>query len=193
MADSSGRPVLLLIDGTDLVGDATGWFGPGKWPLGGLAASVVFTAPHAWCLTSGPGDRDERINAVWHLPPFPVIDEGGGPAPRVITHLADGLRRRLGDADLLEEPTLMDRIVRSSGGVPRHAVILLRESILAAAGQDQLRIAHVLDAERELRQDLLHTVRASGRPTPAMHVSGALLSYEGPTRRFQVEHPLLAT
>lgn len=197
----TGRPVLVIVDGTDLVGDPASWFGPRGEAADRRLPPMVLTAPHAWCLQAGPGDRDEAIDAVWHLPPFPVVNDDGSPNEPVIEYLAAGLARRLDQLDILESPDLLRRIARQSAGVPRFAITLLRQAVLAAAEGTVVRAAHVLEAEREVRQDLRQGIgpdvlsAAQRRPDLApvsLHVSGAVLSYEGPTHRFFALHPLLA-
>ena len=149
------QPLLMLMDGGDLVDEfqAGQWFGPGGVVADHRLPSAIITAPHAW-------------------------------------QLADGLASRLAGLDILETPDLLLRIARQSGGVPRYAVVLLRQAVLAAAGGTVVRSAHVLEAERELRQDLEQGIGSAldhGRPPidfPLRHrVSGAILTYEGETKR----------
>lgn len=184
--------VLVLFDGMDLMPpeDIDTVFGPTGTMLGGYQPPFVATVPHTWALRSGPGARHEGIDAVWHLPPLAVIDEKDATQEVVVERIVVGLTRRLGDASLLEAPALLRRIAIQSGGVPRHAVILMRQAILAAAGSAIVRAEHVLEAERELRQDLLHSVTASSATSQAF-LSGAMLLYEGRDSRFERPHPLL--
>lgn len=197
---SRGTPVLLVMDGADLLSEAEAgeWFGPGGAVADRRLPPAVMTAPHAWCLRSAPSDRDGDIDAVFHLPPFPVIHEDGSPNSQAIESLANGLERRLDGLDVLETPGLLQRIARQSGGVPRYAVVLLRQALLAAAGGGLVGSSHVLEAERELRQDLEQGLDGwnATRDLPTavplrLRVSGAVLTYEGETKRFVVWHPLL--
>ncbi len=184
--------LLVLFDGMDLMPpeEIDDVFGAAGSMLGEAQPPFVATVPHTWALRSGPGSRHEGVDAVWHLPPLAVIDEKDVAQDAVLDRIVVGLTRRLGDASLFESPALLRRIAIQSGGVPRHAVLLLRQALLSAAGSTLVRAEHVLEAERELRQDLLHSV-TFGQATPQAYLSGAMLSYEGRDARFERPHPLL--
>lgn len=188
--------LLILIDGLDLVSEkaiATA-FGPRGSLLETDLPPFVATVPHTWAISGGPSARHDAIEAVWHLPPLGVIDEAGNPQEEILDRVVVGLAARLGDPGVFESPDLLHRIALNSGGVPRHAVILLRQALLAASGSPKVRAEHVIEAERELRQDLRHSLGVGGvrRATPQAYLSGAILSYEGSEARFERPHPLLA-
>lgn len=199
------RPTLLLIDGAELWPDAAA-FGPGSVFCGEDLPALVATAP-SWIISQPSEARDTRFDHVWHLPPFPVADSGGKPNPTVIEHFASGLQTRFAGLDIWDrsdEP--LRRVAWSSGGIPRHAVTLLRSAVLAGARIGRVSSGHVLQAERELRQDLeqglrpadLDALRMTVRDDrfyfgdPRLVATGAVICYEGRDRRYWRLHPLLA-
>jgi hypothetical protein len=198
--------LVLLVDGLDLLSPAQtdDAFGSGSPLFSPDVPPVVYAAPHSVILQA-PAKRAPQIDQVWHLPPFPVLDARHRPDPRVVEHVVKGLEARIGDLAVLEDARWLRRIAIASGGVPRSAIRILRGALLAAADAGKVNAAHVLEGERELRQDLeaaleqhdvdqLHFAFESGvyRGDPRLVVSGTILPYEGVNPdRYWVPHPLL--
>jgi len=199
-------PMLFLVDGLDLVemGRAATLFGPGTFLCGDLLPSIVYSAPHS-LLTLRAEARDPRFGQAWHLPAFPVVNAFGNQNDEVVAHLAAGLSYRLPDIDLVGEPGLLAQIAFHSGGIPRHAVTILRGALLATNGNEPISDHHVFQGERELRQDLEQALtpndlralkKANAAPrtfagSRELVVSSAVVPYEGPDHRYWMPHPLL--
>lgn len=201
------RPLVLLIDGTDRVRDEAAplLFGPGSPLTRPELPPLVCTAPNALLAMDPNATRDAGFDVPLHLPPFPVIDAAGKTDVTVVVWLAAGLARRLKGLDLVEDHTLLERVARSSAGIPRDAVRILRAAVLAALDSPKIQARHIVEGEREVRQDLeqalqpddveaLCGVEATGQyfGPPRLITAGAVVAYEGKERRYWRPHPLLA-
>lgn len=203
-----GKPVLLLVDGLDLLDDeqARTAFGPGSRLLADSLPSVVFAAPHAHVALTPRELRAAELDQIWHLPPFGVVNEDGAPDAPAISALAAGLARRIGDLDVLvgDVTAMLERVAFFSGGVPRDAVRILREAVIAAAGAGRVHFGHIEAGIREIRQDLaqsltpndisaLEAVRRnqSHEGAAPLVATNAVLGYQGRGRVYWLPHPLL--
>jgi hypothetical protein len=196
---------VFLIDGLDLLSaeEALQWFGPGGF-LSRVTLSLVATAPHTLVMLRPKSDIDPNFQDAWHLPAFPVIQEDGNPNQLVMQHLASGFARRFERLQIIESHSTLERLAFSSAGIPRHMVLLLRAAVLAGSGMGKVLPVHVLDAERELRQDLEHGLKDGDetilkevmrtkqfRGEPRLANLGAVVPFEGKERRYWLPHPLL--
>jgi hypothetical protein len=201
------RPLVLLIDGTDRVRDEAAplLFGPGSPLTRPELPPMICTAPNALLATDPNVSRDAGFDVPLHLPPFPVVDAEGKTDVAAVRWLALGLERRLHGLDLMEEETLLERVARSSAGIPRDAVRILRAAVLAALDAPKVQARHVIEGEREVRQDLEQALQPSDlkalrRVEETSHyfgasrlvTAGAVVAYEGRERRYWRAHPLLA-
>lgn len=206
LVEVRARPVLLLLDGLDLLDptSANAVFAPGSVLCHDDLPALVSTAPQSMVMLEPRDSRDPRFGDAWHLPPFPVLFLDGSPNEEVVRILADGLLRRLDGLDIFESPEVARRVAFASAGIFRHAVIILRSAILAAARLGRVSPGHVLGGERELRQDIEHGLREGDIDTlrevartntfygaPRLVTMGAVVPYEGPERRYWLPHPLL--
>lgn len=202
-----GRPILILWDALDLlgVGQADDLLGPNGSLLDPALPALVVAVPHPWALERSAAQRHRSLDTLLHLPPFPVFDRGGRAAPAVVAAVAEGLSRRLGGVGLVEGGTeLLERVALSSGGVPRHAVQILRQAVLRAALRGgKVDLAGVIEGERELRQDLeeaarnrlpqLNSFRVGGshQRDVGLVMANVILGYEDGDGRYYLLHPLL--
>jgi hypothetical protein len=182
---------VVIIDGLDRADQAERLF-----PL-------TFQDPRVSIVAAGPPELLTAARQLWHPAPFPVRAPGAlTPRRSTCSALADGLRRRIGVAELIRDDGLLERIAYLSGGLPRTMVNLTRQALLL--GRDGvIDPRSVALAEREVRQDLEDSVHATTsllvdfinptrkRPPNFMLTSGAVLCSEGPTAREYVLHPLL--
>ena len=202
------KPTVLLVDGLDLLDEeqARAVFGLGSRLTSDTLPSVVYVAPHRHVALTPREQRAAELDQIWHLPPFGVVDESGAPNPSAVSALAAGLARRIGHLDLLvgDAAALLERIAFYSGGIPRDAVRILREAVIAAAGAGRVHFGHVEAGIREIRQDLaqsltptdlaaLAAVRRSQSHEGAagLIAVNAVLGYQGRDRVYWVPHPLL--
>ena len=203
----SGKPLLLLLDALDLLPpeEADTLLGPNGTLLDPGLPALVVTVPHAWALERPAAQRHRSLDTLLHLPPFPVFDRQGRADPAVVSALADGLARRLGGVGLVAGGVeLLERVALSSGGVPRHAVQILRQAVLRAAlGGGKVDLAGVIEGERELRQDLEESARnrlpqlvafrdgGTHQRDVGLVLANVILGYEGAEGRYYLLHPLL--
>lgn len=201
----TGRRVLVLVDGLDRLtqDEARRAFGPGTRLCAPHLPAIVYTASH-YVLLWNLSDRDDRFEQVWHLPPFPVLTRAGQADEGTVEHLKRGLQRRLTGTNVLEHTKLLYRVVLASGGVPRNALRILRGALLSAASKGRVNASHLLEGEREVRQDLEQPLVPGDRDVlirafesgefsgdPRLVTSGAILPYEGEEGRYWLPNPLL--
>lgn len=197
-AASSNFPSLILIDGLELtsakqaialLGSAGAFSWPG-WP------SLVVSVPHAWALSGKTRETAPHFEISWHLPPIALYERRDSePDEALVEAIANGLRQRLGPAlGAFDHPDAVAHLARLSGGVPRHAVLLARQAVLAAAGSPSIGDIDVASACREVRQDLREALGKATEAEPSLSalVSGAVLVCEGRETRFNRLHPLLS-
>jgi hypothetical protein len=211
---TGGRPVLLLIDGLELLPNAADLFRPGGALMDPDLPSLIATAPYSMPLLHG-SDIAPAFLDKWHLQPFPVLSQTtdatqgrqAQPSAATVRRFAEHLRQRTGSAgELFDHPDFFDRIALMSGGVPRHAMLLLRGALLSAISQPRVTLSDVLRAERDLRQDLLASLREgddevmrsveeTGRFFGGEHLLRGSVVYaiEGERQREWTVHPLLIT
>lgn len=200
------RPLLLLIDGLDRLSfdDTISIFQAGSPLFDPVVPSIVCTIPHAHVLTNPRERWDPRITDIWHLPAFSVIKQDGSPNATAVAALAQGLGHRLSPLPTPVQVELLQRVALMSGGIPRHAIQILRTAVLTGVRMKRVGPFEIIAGERELRQDLEQSLtdddqywlnrvgrgESAGLP-PRLLVSGAIIPYEGPERRYFAVHPLL--
>lgn len=199
---------VLLVDGLDLVPPdrLSAFFGPGTPLALPELPAIVITAPNALLTVHAATERDPSFDPVVHIPPFPVVDEAGARDDAVCDLLADGLLRRLDGTDITLDRGLRRLIAAQSGGVPRDALRIVTAALIAAVGEPEVRLPHVLAGVREVRQDLEQSLTGEElldlrrwspdqrRTTRADLIrKNAVLVYEGSTRRYERPHPLLSS
>jgi hypothetical protein len=199
------RPVLVLVDGLDLINDsdrAHATFGPGTALTGPAFPAMVLTAPHAMITWSG-AERDAAFDEVHHLPAFALCKPDGSPNAAALLYFAEGLRRRI-SMSIIDNQLLL-RAALYSAGIPRDAVRILRAALVAAATVGKVNAAHLLAGERQVRHDREGALRP-GDPEILAEVAkhgnyvgdarlierGALVAYERDDgSRYWRPHPLL--
>lgn len=124
-------------------------------------ASYLLVAPHPWVVFSSREQRSRSLDAVIELPAFAVQGPDGQPNEDAIRPLAEGLRRRLGEAAsaFLDPIDAVRRAAFYSGGLPRDAVRILHGAVLAAARSGRVNAQHVSVGVSELRQDLAQSLQ----------------------------------
>ena len=139
------RPLLLLIDGLDRLplDDVATVLSAGSPLFDDIVPSIVCTAPHARVLTQSRETWDPRITDIWHLPAFSVIKPDGSPNSAAVEALAQGLGRRLSALPAPVPVELLQRVALMSGGIPRHAIQILRTAVLTGARQLSLLLTGV--------------------------------------------------
>ncbi len=194
---------LFFVDGLDRA--ALSVFGPASPLCAPGLPSVVYSAPQRMVLQSST-ERDSRFDTtLHHVAPLPVLDRNGRVDAGVVEAFAQGLKRRFQGLSVMSDIRLFRRVALASGGIPRDAVVILRSAVLAAASHGQIELAHVLEGERELRQDLMQSLSASDI-TLLMNVftykstttagdelahQRAVLAYEDQDSRYWLPHALL--
>lgn len=202
----SGRPLVILVDGVDLASEerTASALATGSWMAADWLPPIVYVVSHS-IITWGPHQRDPAFDTPAHLAPFPVIRSDGRPDADAILHFGDGLARRLPDPRIIGGRDLLYRIALSSGGIPRDAIHILRAALIAAADVGHVNEAHVLEGERELRQDLDQSLRPGDADIldevndkawyvgdASLVIKRAVLPYDDPAgERYWRVHPLL--
>lgn len=207
IADATGRPVILVVDGLDLrsADELVGILGPNSVLADPELPAVVYTMPNYVLGLLPDSLRDHRFQPVDHIAPFPVVHPDLSANYDAIDVLADGLRRRLHGLEILQNAEIdLRRVAWQSGGVPRDAVRILQAAVLAGLQATHLNAWHLQEGARELRQDLeqglrpddvaiLQRVRETRTHQGAGHLiaQNAILPYDGPEHRYWLPHPLL--
>ncbi len=204
----AGRPILFLIDGTDLfdADEAALAFGPAG-PFGMREIpSAVFVAPHAFLTLGSREERAASFEHVWNLPAFGVQNRDGSENHAAMGRLAEGLARRLDGVDAFVDPLddTLRRVAWLSGGVPRDAIRILHAAVLSAAKAGRVNRIHLVRGIQEVQQDLAQSLRdedwrllgrvaETGNHQGARELIGhnAILAYEGERERYWRPHPLL--
>lgn len=206
---NKSKSKLIIIDGLDLISfdDVFRLIESGTSLCDENLPPVIYVMPHDTMLSISREDIDSRFTKVYHLPPFPVQLPGKKQNSGAIDHMALGLKKRLQDLPVPIDDLTYRRIAYHSAGIPRHAINLLRHLILSAARKNRHLPTHLLEAERELRQDLEQALRDGDElilqrthsaaahtwsdASPRLIRNSVLLPYEGPERRYWCVHPLL--
>ncbi|MFH1466907.1 MAG: hypothetical protein ABIO70_21160 [Pseudomonadota bacterium] len=201
-AATAKENILLLVDGLDLLSpeDAAQVFGPNTGLVDPRLPPVVFTAPVGLLALPANVSRDARFEEVWHLPPVRVYDRKRSVNGAAIGRMVQGLQTRV---EALVPGPLLHHVALGSGGVPRHAVRILRGALMAAWSDGALTADHIWQGTRLVRKDLeqglskedLHVLWNTGdtgsyRGGSRLLTASAVLPYEDPDR-YWLPHPLL--
>lgn len=204
----AGRPIVLLVDGLDLwptdkIMDA---LKQGSELAAGELPAIVYAMPNAALSLLTDSRRDQRFQPIEHVAPICVLNPDLSENQAGVELLVEGLTRRIGDLEIIDDPgTLLRRVALLSGGVPRDAIRILQAAVLAAMGSGRVTSHHIQEGARELRQDLeqglnehydidtLMDVKSTLRHMGAAHLiaQNAILPYDGAERRYWLPHPLL--
>lgn len=200
---------LIIVDGLDLLPnkEITEELRQGTMLCNEELPNIMYIIPHDTALETTRDTRDHRFTDIYHLAPFPIQGIKGTQQNNAIEYMANGLMKRFEDIPINIDSNLLKRVAYYSGGIPRHAIIILRHAILASAKKNIFLPTHILHGERELRQDLEQALRNDDISTLIqVHQTGKFISkkesdrlirnsviipYDGPENRYWSVHPLL--
>ena len=157
-------PPLLLVDGLDrlpveLVATA---LGPGGVLCDERLPSMILTVPASLLVLDLRQHRDSRFNLNEVLFPVSADDASG------LEALGTALARRLAGTGVISDRALLQRVARSSGGIPGASVRILREAVLAAGREGAVALRHIAAGERLLRAELRQSVPSRPALTAAL-------------------------